>query len=81
MVLFFVSCYKITIINKTQILNGVMVAFRFGTQCVPKKYSIVLTIARVELHWKLPVLCIVTFDKKQSLIFEIMSIFFRKFRQ
>ncbi len=36
--------------------------FRYA--CV-LKYSIVLTTARVELRWKLPVLYIVTFDKKQ----------------
>ncbi len=42
---------------------------------VPNKYSVVLTTARVELHWRLPVLHIDTFDKKQRLIFQIMSIF------
>ncbi len=42
---------------------------------VPNNYSVVLTIARVELHRKLPVLFIVTFDKKQSLIFQMMSFF------
>ncbi len=41
---------------------------RFGTH-VPNKYSIVVTTAQVEFHWKLPVLYIATFDKKQSLIF------------
>ncbi len=46
--------------------------------CVPNKYSIALTTARVEVHWKLPVLYIVTFDKKQSVIFQIMSIFFQE---
>ncbi len=34
--------------------------------CVPNKYSIVLTTRQVELHWKLSVLCIVTFDKEKS---------------
>ncbi len=32
----------------------------------------------MELHWKLPVLYTVTFDKKQSPIFQIMSIFFQE---
>ncbi len=39
--------------------------------CLPNKYSNVLMTARVELHWKHPVLYIVTFDKKQSLIFRL----------
>ncbi len=49
------------------------VVFFFGTGLsvwyayVPNKYSLVLTTAQVELHWKLPVLYIVTFDNKQSL--------------
>ncbi len=30
--------------------------------CVPNKYSIVFTTVQVKLHWKLPVLYIVTFD-------------------
>lgn len=38
------------------------------------------TTARVKLHWKHPVLFTVTFHKKQSQIFHIMSIFFRKFK-
>ncbi len=44
--------------------------------CIPN--SIVLTTARVELHGKLPVLYSVTLDKKQSLIFQMMSIFFQE---
>ncbi len=59
--------------------RGVTVHRSFGLSGLlvqdPNKYSIVLTTARVELHWKLPVLYIVTFEKKQSPIFRIMSIF------
>ncbi len=43
--------------------------------CVPNKYSIVSTTARVELQWKLPFVYIVTYDKKQNIIFQTMSFF------
>ncbi len=46
--------------------------FLLRCTCVLHKYSVVLTTAQVELLWKLPVLYIVTFDKKQSLIFQIV---------
>ncbi len=51
--------------------TGISVCFA----CVPNEYSIVLNTARVKLHWNLIVLYIVTFDMKQSLIFQIMSTF------
>ncbi len=43
--------------------------------CVPSKYSIVLTTARVEINWKLSVQYIITFGRKQSLIFQIVPFF------
>ncbi len=33
-----------------------------GTVRIPNKYSIVLTTAQVELHWKRPVFYIVNFE-------------------